>query len=147
MWREAGLFRRRLPRHADLSARHAGPRRADRRSGDRGGVRLHHRGVPGPASRRRPPRHYHHPVEHVRPANAGDTMNVRPQAAPPPYPPPRAGEDREGATPPQRDAVPVDPIVLQIVEGTLNSIEPEIDYPIEPTPRSPTTRESHHSRA
>ena len=73
-------------------------------------------------------------------------MNVRPQAAPPPYPPPRAGEDREGATPPQRDAVPVDPIVLQIVEGTLNSIEAEIEYAIERTARSPMIREAHDYR-
>ena len=34
----------------------------------------------------------------------------------------------------------VDPIVLQIVEGTLNSIEAEIEYAIERTARSPMIR-------
>ena len=36
-----------------------------------------------------------------------------------------------------REAAAVDPIVLQIVEGTLNSIEAEIEYAIERTARSP----------
>src|ERR1700751_3728946 len=36
----------------------------------------------------------------------------------------------------------VDPIVLQIVEGTLNSIEAEIEYAIERPPRSPMIREA-----
>jgi len=40
-------------------------------------------------------------------------------------------------TAPQRETAPVDPIVLQIVEGTLNSIEAEIEYAIERTARSP----------
>jgi N-methylhydantoinase B len=42
--------------------------------------------------------------------------------------------------------VPVDPIVLQIVEGTLNSIEAEIEYAIERTARSPMIREAHDFR-
>jgi N-methylhydantoinase B len=41
---------------------------------------------------------------------------------------------------------PVDPIVLQIVEGTLNSIEAEIEYAIERTARSPMIREAHDYR-
>ena len=49
-------------------------------------------------------------------------------------------------TPPQRAAVAVDPIVLQIVEGTLNSIEAEIEYAIERTARSPMIREAHDYR-
>ena len=49
-------------------------------------------------------------------------------------------------TAPLRDAVPVDPIVLQIVEGTLNSIEAEIEYAIERTARSPMIREAHDFR-
>src|SRR6266849_357629 len=53
---------------------------------------------------------------------------------------------RCGSTQPQRDAVPVDPIVLQIVEGTLNSIEAEIEYAIERTARSPMIREAHDYR-
>ena len=40
----------------------------------------------------------------------------------------------------------VDPIVLQIVEGTLNSIEAEIEYAIERTARSPMIREAHDYR-
>jgi N-methylhydantoinase B/oxoprolinase/acetone carboxylase alpha subunit len=49
-------------------------------------------------------------------------------------------------TPPQRAAAAVDPIVLQIVEGTLNSIEAEIEYAIERTARSPMIREAHDYR-
>ena len=50
-------------------------------------------------------------------------------------------------TPPARTApVEVDPIVLQIVEGTLNSIEREIEYAIERTARSPMIREAHDYR-
>ena len=40
----------------------------------------------------------------------------------------------------------VDPIVLQIVEGTVNSIEREIEYAIERTARSPMIREAHDYR-
>jgi N-methylhydantoinase B len=40
----------------------------------------------------------------------------------------------------------VDPIVLQIVEGTLSSIEAEIEYAIERTARSPMIREAHDYR-
>jgi N-methylhydantoinase B len=43
-------------------------------------------------------------------------------------------------------AADVDPIVLQIVEGTLNSIEAEIEYAIERTARSPMIREAHDYR-
>ncbi|HVL35892.1 MAG TPA: hydantoinase B/oxoprolinase family protein [Burkholderiales bacterium] len=50
-------------------------------------------------------------------------------------------------TPPARSQpVEVDPIVLQIVEGTLNSIEREIEYAIERTARSPMIREAHDYR-
>jgi len=49
-------------------------------------------------------------------------------------------------TAPLRDAVLVDPIVLQIVDGTLNSIEAEIEYAIERTARSPMIREAHDFR-
>jgi len=49
--------------------------------------------------------------------------------------------------PPVRNRpVEVDPIVLQIVEGTLNSIEREIEYAIERTARSPMIREAHDYR-
>ena len=48
---------------------------------------------------------------------------------------------------PQRTrAAQVDPIVLQIVEGTLNSIEAEIEYAIERTARTPMIREAHDYR-
>ncbi len=43
-------------------------------------------------------------------------------------------------------ATVVDPIVLQIVEGALNSIEAEIEYAIERTARSPMIREAHDYR-
>ncbi len=49
-------------------------------------------------------------------------------------------------TAPQRPAREVDPIVLQIVEGTLNSVEAEIEYAIERTARSPMIREAHDYR-
>ncbi len=49
-------------------------------------------------------------------------------------------------TAPLREMVAVDPIVLQIVEGTLNSIEAEIEYAIERTARSPMIREAHDFR-
>jgi len=47
---------------------------------------------------------------------------------------------------PSRETVSVDPIVLQIVEGTLNSIEAEIEFAIERTARSPMIREAHDFR-
>src|SRR5258708_1111819 len=49
-------------------------------------------------------------------------------------------------TAPLRETVSVDLIVLQIVEGTLNSIEAEIEYAIERTARSPMIREAHDFR-
>ena len=49
-------------------------------------------------------------------------------------------------TAPDRPRREVDPIVLQIVEGTLNSIEAEIEYAIERTARSPMIREAHDYR-
>jgi len=61
-------------------------------------------------------------------------MSAKPSAKPWPTPPART-------TP-----VEVDPIVLQIVEGTLNSIEREIEYAIERTARSPMIREAHDYR-
>jgi N-methylhydantoinase B len=50
------------------------------------------------------------------------------------------------SVPPVRTLPEVDPIVLQIVEGTLNSIEAEIEYAIERTARSPMIREAHDYR-
>jgi N-methylhydantoinase B len=44
------------------------------------------------------------------------------------------------------EARAADPIVLQIVEGTLSSIEAEIEYAIERTARSPMIREAHDYR-
>ena len=56
---------------------------------------------------------------------------------------PRHGRGRRHRIVPKRE---VDPIVLQIVEGTLNSIEAEIEYAIERTARSPMIREAHDYR-
>jgi N-methylhydantoinase B len=56
---------------------------------------------------------------------------------------------RPGSAAARREAparAEVDPIVLQIVEGTLNSIEAEIEYAIERTARSPMIREAHDYR-
>jgi N-methylhydantoinase B len=50
------------------------------------------------------------------------------------------------SSPTPRAETNVDPIVLQIVEGTLNSIEAEIEYAIERTARSPMIREAHDYR-
>jgi N-methylhydantoinase B len=61
-------------------------------------------------------------------------MSARPSAKPWPTPPARSAP------------VEVDPIVLQIVAGTLNSIEREIEYAIERTARSPMIREAHDYR-
>ena len=60
-------------------------------------------------------------------------MNPRPRSATAKLSQPGAARD-------------VDPIVLQIVEGTLNSIEAEIEYAIERTARSPMIREAHDYR-
>lgn len=46
----------------------------------------------------------------------------------------------------KQNAVDVDPIILQIVEGTLNSIEAEIEFAVERTARSPMIREAHDYR-
>jgi len=55
-------------------------------------------------------------------------------------------KDHPWPTAPLRETISVDPIVLQIVEGTLNSIEAEIEYAIERTARSPMIREAHDFR-
>ena len=48
---------------------------------------------------------------------------------------------------PKRERPPeIDPIALQIIEGTINSIEREIEYAIERTARSPMIREAHDYR-
>jgi N-methylhydantoinase B len=54
---------------------------------------------------------------------------------------PESATAREAAVQPD-----VDPVVLQIVEGTVNSIEAEIEYAIERTARSPMIREAHDYR-
>ncbi len=50
------------------------------------------------------------------------------------------------SAPARTQPIEVDPIVLQIVEGTINSIEREIEYAIERTARSPMIREAHDYR-
>src|SRR5215831_12191822 len=44
-------------------------------------------------------------------------------------------------------AASVDPILLQIVEGTLGSVEAEVEAAIERTSRSPMIRDQHDYRA
>ncbi len=53
---------------------------------------------------------------------------------------------RPWPTAPRTAPKAVDPIVLQIVEGTVNSIEREIEVAIERTARSPMIREAHDYR-
>ena len=125
-----GLFRRLLLRHADLSADHAAGRLQAHRSRGRRGIRLDHRGVSGSATRSRSAWHLDRAAG-AREAEAD--MNVH--SAVQPWP-----------TAPKMPARDVDPIVLQIVEGTLNSIEAEIEYAIERTARSPMIREAHDYR-
>src|SRR5581483_7155512 len=92
------------------------------------GVRLDHGGISGSAPQRRSARNPDHSLR-------GAVMNIRATPTPAPWP-----------TAPKRLSTPVDPIVLQIVEGTLNSIEREIEYAIERTARSPMIREAHDYR-
>ncbi len=65
-------------------------------------------------------------------------MNIQNSALPSAHPWPTAPRNA-----PVSD---IDPVVLQIVEGTLNSIEAEIEYAIERTARSPMIREAHDYR-
>ena len=127
----AGVFRRRLPGDAGLPARLARRWLPPRRTGRGRGVRLHHRGVSRPAARGR--RAWHFDRAARAPRAGGGAMNVQPAGQPWP-------------TAPSLPARAVDPIVLQIVEGTLNSIEAEIEYAIERTARSPMIREAHDYR-
>jgi N-methylhydantoinase B len=52
-----------------------------------------------------------------------------------------------GDLPARGEVEPVDPIVLQIVEGTLHSVEAEVEAAIERTARSPMIRDQHDYRA
>ena len=56
------------------------------------------------------------------------------------------GKRHAWPTAPARGKPDIDPIVLQIIEGTINSIEREIEYAIERTARSPMIREAHDYR-
>src|SRR5262249_27100292 len=125
-----GLCRRRVPRHAGLRPRRAAGQLPARRSGSHRRIRLDHHGVPRPDARGRSVRR----VDRARTQSRGrcESMNVQ---AKPPWPVAPAAAPRA-----------VDPIVLQIVEGTLNSIEAEIEYAIERTARSPMIREAHDYR-
>src|SRR5262249_9096768 len=100
-----------------------------RRAGGRGGVRLHHRGLSRAASRGRPA---WHPDRPFRASKIG-RRSMSPISAMATLSEPAAARE-------------VDPIVLQIVEGTLNSIEAEIEYAIERTARSPMIRQRHDYR-
>src|SRR5208337_3083333 len=125
------LFRRRLARHADLRSRLARATPSAARPGGRGGVWFDHRHLPATRAGRRCARDPDHP------SNPDDIrrhgMSLRPVAT-----------QRASSAP--LSAQSVDPIVLQIVEGTLSSIEAEIEYAIERTARSPMIREAHDYR-
>src|SRR5260370_29385726 len=98
----------------------------------RRGVRLDDRRIPRSICRGRSEWHSCHSA--LEALAGGGPMNIHHKSHPWP-------------TAPLREAVSVDPIVLQIVEGTLNSIEAEIEYAIERTARSPMIREPHDFRA
>src|SRR6202021_3945619 len=87
------------------------------------GIRLDHGRVSGADADRRSARH------HAGAARGSGAMNLQ-------------SRPRDAAL----AGAPLDPIVLQIVEGTLNSIEAEIEYAIERTARSPMIREAHDYR-
>ncbi len=53
----------------------------------------------------------------------------------------------EQSSPTSRNTVSADPILLQIVEGTLGSVEAEVEAAIERTSRSPMIRDQHDYRA
>ena len=59
---------------------------------------------------------------------------------------PRSAEEQEQIDEIRSRVADVDPIVLQIVEGTLNSIEAEMEFAVERTARSPMIREAHDYR-
>src|SRR4030088_672037 len=95
------------------------------------GVRFDDRGISRSISRGRSARYSRHSANET--LAGGGPMNIHLKRHPWP-------------TAPSRGAVSGDPIVLQIVEGTLNSIEAEIEYAIERTARSPMIREAHDFR-
>ncbi len=128
----AGLFRRRIPRHADLRPRQFAGRLRLRRPRYRRGIRLDDGDISRSDARGRPPWYLDHRARAA--SRRGRPMNLQPQTRPWPSAP--------AARPPRA----IDPIVLQIVEGTLNSIEAEIEYAIERTARSPMIREAHDYR-
>src|SRR5262249_27579469 len=127
--RPPGLLRRRVPRHAGLRARGAAGRFSARRAGGRGGVRVYFRGLSRSAPRSRPAPD----PDRSLPASEIGRRSMTRMSAMAKLSEPAAARD-------------VDPIVLQIVEGTLNSIEAEIEYAIERTARSPMIREAHDYR-
>ena len=127
-----GLFRWRIPGCAGLRSRFARSACAAQRSGRDRGVRLDDGtlSAPGACSR-----------SAWRPGDLpsagerrGQIMTEQTAAA------------RSASIESTSSSSRVDPIVLQIVEGTLNSIEAEIEYAIERTARSPMIREAHDYR-
>src|SRR5262249_50745604 len=124
-----GLLRRRIPRHADLRSPGAAGGVSARRGGGGWGSRGRPPGVFPSAAPGRAPR----PPVRSFPCSEIGRGSMKPVSAAAKLVEPAAARD-------------VDPIVLQIVEGTLNSIEAEIEYAIERTARSPMIREAHDYR-
>src|SRR6202171_515154 len=117
-WASAGLLRRRHGRHADLLAPRAAAGRLCRRA-------EHYRGV------------WFDDRHHAW--LAGPRGRLRQLAGG------EAGEDPVTSTHTTGEAL-VDPIVLEIVEGTLASAEAEVEAAIERTARSPMIREARDFR-
>ncbi len=130
------IFAGRFHDTADLRSRHAAARLHAGRTG--GG-----RGISAPPRWVFPGQHLAvdpYGILIVRAATEPGAMNIQ-------TPPGQAKPNvKPWPTAPQKPATEVDPIILQIVEGTLNSIEAEIEVAIERTARSPMIREAHDYR-
>src|SRR5690606_24966091 len=125
--RHAARLLRRLGGHARLPAGEARPRRRDRGPRRHRGVRLDDPAAPGLHRGTRPPRQPRHHREHPRVGRL------------------RAAERSEAMETAMKTVT--DPILLEIVEGTLASVEREVETAIARTARSPMIRDAHDFRA
>src|SRR5690625_2205674 len=129
-----GLLRH-LARHPDHRPHPAGRRRPDRGPGGAGGIQRHRALAPGlhrPRGRLRQPDH--HPLgERI----VTETLT------------PAVGRRAPGGDGPYRltEGIDVVPIVVEIVEGYLASVEKEVETAIGRTSRSPMIRDAHDYRA
>src|SRR5690606_33874333 len=119
--------------HTDLLASRSLPRSGPPRPGDRGGVRGH--GAVAPRihrPRRRLPQH------HRDPEGTGMNTTVKGRRVPTQFPFGSLTADA-GAS--------ADPVLVEIVQGSLASVEMEVETAIARTSRSPMIRDAHDFRA